>query len=255
MTLREKFRRRQRLFGAWTSLGHPSITEVFIRAPFDFVGIDLEHSTITQPESQRIIAACQAATVPCLPRISSHNAEPIKRLLDSGADGMIVPMVNTVAQRDALISWIKYSPIGKRSFGVGRAQGYGFDFNAYTKGWNARSPFIIQIESIEAVENIDRLLNNEHVDGVMTGPYDMSGSLGIPGQLDHPKVRNACKRVIEACKRFGISCGTQLVDPDPACVRRSFADGFTFLVLSSDVFLLWKWAERMTGLMRGAKRR
>ena len=256
-SLRTQFRQRKRLFGAWTSIGHPSITEVFVRAPFDFVGIDLEHSTISQTESQRIIAACHAASIPCLPRISSHNAEQIKRLMDSGADGMIVPMVNTVEQRDALVQWMKYSPIGRRSFGVGRAQGYGFDFASYTKQWNQKSPFIIQIESIEAVDCIDHLLDNEHVDAVMTRPYDMSGSLGIPGQLDHPKVKAACKKVIQACKRFGLSCGTQLVDPEPQSVTRAFAEGFTFLVLSSDVFLLWKWAERMSALMpkmRRAKR-
>ncbi|MFA5974915.1 MAG: aldolase/citrate lyase family protein [Elusimicrobiota bacterium] len=253
--LRQRLRKRERLFGAWTSIGHPSITEIFTRAPFDFIGIDLEHSTISQEQSQRIIAACQARQIPCLPRVSSHNAEQIKRLLDSGADGMIVPMVNTVRQRDDLVRWMKYSPVGQRSFGVARAQGYGFDFDSYTRNWNKRSPFIIQIESIEAVEVIDQLLDCEHVDGVMTGPYDMSGSLGVPGQLDHPKVRAACQKVIEACRRHGLSCGTQIVDPDAANIRRAFAQGFTFLVLSSDVFLLWKWAERMGKLIPGSRRR
>jgi 2-keto-3-deoxy-L-rhamnonate aldolase RhmA len=252
--LRQKFRKRERLFGAWTSIAHPSITEIFVRAPFDFVGIDLEHSTISQAESQRIIAACKAASIPCLPRISSHNAEQIKRLLDSGADGMIVPMVDTVGQRDLLVQWMKYSPVGRRSFGVGRAQGYGFDFDTYTRTWNQQSPFIIQIESIEAVNVIDRLLDNDYVDGVMTGPYDMSGSLGVPGQLDHPKVQAACKKVIEACRRHGLSCGTQLVDPNPKTIKKAFDAGFTFLVLSSDVFLLWKWAERMGQLIPAARR-
>src|SRR5262249_46378217 len=151
----------------------------------------------------------------CLPRVSSHNGEQIKRLLDSGADGLIVPMVNTTEELERIIGWFKYPPEGRRSYGVSRAQGYGFDFDRYTASWNKRSSLIIQIESIQAVEAIDDLLKTPAVDAVMTGPYDMSGSLGIPGQLDHPRVTEACARVIESCRRLGKGCGTQLVDPTP----------------------------------------
>ena len=86
---------RAHTLGAWTSLGHPSITEMFAAAHVDFIGIDMEHSTISLEQAQRIIAAAHAGGAACFPRISSHNGEQIKRLLDSGADGIIVPMVNT----------------------------------------------------------------------------------------------------------------------------------------------------------------
>ena len=127
-SLKKKFQSRRKIFGAWTSIGHPSITEIFCRAGVDFVGIDLEHSAISQEQSQRIIAACHAQGVLCLPRISSHNPEMARRLLDSGADGLIVPMVNTPQDVEDIINWSKYPPKGKRGFGVARAQGYGFDF-------------------------------------------------------------------------------------------------------------------------------
>ncbi len=252
--LRSRLRSRKPLFGSWTSLGHPQITEAFCKASFDFVGIDIEHSTISLEQSQRIIAAANAAGTPCLPRIASHNGEQIKRLLDSGADGIIVPMVQSAEERDQIVDWTKYSPKGKRSFGVARAQGYGFEFDRYVKSWNERSTLILQIESIRGVEAIDQILSHEAVDGVMTGPYDMSGSLGVPGQLDHPKVRAACDRVIEACAKHGKACGTQIVDPDEKNVRKAFSNGFTFLVLSSDIFLLWKWGERMNRLMGGLRK-
>ena len=95
---------------------------------------------------------------------------------------------------------MKYPPIGKRSFGVNRAQNYGFDFEDYIKSWNDSSIFMIQIESIEAVENIEELLQLENLDGVMIGPYDISGSLGVPGQLDHHLVVEASKKVIDHAK-------------------------------------------------------
>jgi len=248
-SLKAALRGRKRTFAAWTSLGHPSITEMFSRSGVDFVGIDIEHSTISQEQSQRIIAASQAEGSLCLPRIATHNEEMIKRLLDSGADGIIAPTVNTAEQAEALASWMKYPPKGRRGFGIARGQGYGFDFNEYTENWNDISSLIVQIESIEAVDNIESILAVEDVDAVMVGPYDMSGSLGIPGQIDHPKVQEAAQRVVDACKKAGKGCGTQVVSPDPENVSTAFANGFTFVVLSSDIFLLWKWAEGMNGLI------
>lgn len=247
--LRAKLRNRERVFAAWTSLAHPSISEIFCRIGVDFVGIDIEHSTISQEQSQRIIAACQGNGSLCLARVASHNMEMIKRLLDSGADGLIVPTVSTSQEVEQLISWCKYSPVGKRGFGIARAQGYGFDFDQYTSEWNDISSLIIQIETIQGVENIDDLLKYEEVDAAMVGPYDLSASLGVPGELEHPKVEEACKRIIDACARHGKACGTQLVEPDRENLKKSFTSGYTFAVLASDVFLLWKWSDRMKSLV------
>ncbi len=247
--LKKKLRSREPVFAAWTSLYHPSITEIFGNSGVDFIGIDIEHSTISQEQSQRIIAASQAAGSLCLPRVASHNMEKIKRLLDSGADGIIVPMVNNVQEARDIQSWCKYPPQGKRSFGISRGQGYGFDFESYTKNWNSTSSLIVQIESVTGVENIEDILRVEGIDGAMVGPYDLSGSLNIPGKLDHPKVREATKRVIDACRNAGKACGTQLIEPDAKTIKLALSQGFTFIVLSSDVFLLWKWAHKMGGFI------
>src|SRR3989338_9028317 len=178
-------------FGAWISLSHPSIAEAFVRAGVDFLGLDLEHSTTSLEQAQQLIATAQAGGIACLPRLSSHNAEQARRLLDAGADGLIVPNVSRPEEVQRLIEWCKYPPVGKRGFGVARAQGYGMAFDEYVASWNARSTIIIQIESIQAVEAADTLLQSDAVDGVMVGPYDLSGSLGLPGQLSHPKVQEA----------------------------------------------------------------
>lgn len=248
--LKQKLRNREHVFTAWTSLAHPSITEIFSKMGVDFIGIDIEHSTISQEQSQRIIAAAQANGILCLPRIATHNMEMLKRLLDSGADGIIVPSVSTSVEVEKIISWCNYPPLGKRGFGVARAQGYGFDFDEYTKRWNEVKTFIVQIESIEAVENIDEILKYEEIDGVMIGPYDISGSLGIPGKLEHPKVKQAAKRVIQACKRYSKGCGTQVIEPDSENIKEKFTEGYTFLVLASDIFLLWKWSGQMKKIIQ-----
>jgi len=243
--LKSKFHNRSPLFAVWTSIAHPQVTEMLLHSGVDLLGIDLEHSTISQEQSQRIIAACHSSGICCLPRIATHNQEAIKRVLDSGADGIIVPTVDTPEQVEKLIEWMKYPPLGKRGYGIARAQGYGHDFEKYTTQWNESSSLIIQIESISAVENIEQLLQFDEVDGAMIGPYDISGSLGIPGEIEHEEVRNAGQLVIEACKKFGKACGTQDVDPTSARVKVALDSGYTFVVLASDVFILWKWGEKM----------
>lgn len=253
LVLRTKLRNRKPVFAAWTSLAHPSITEIFSRSGVDFIGIDIEHSTINQEQSQRIIAASQASGSLCLPRVASHNIEMIKRLLDSGADGIMVPMVNTLQEAKDIVSWCKYPPEGKRSFGISRAQGYGFDFNEYIRDWNNSSLLIAQIESAEGVSSIDKIASLDGIDGVMVGPYDLSGSLNVPGKLEHPKVISAVKKVIQACKKAGKSCGTQIIEPDITNIKAAFSSGHTFVVLASDVFLLWKWAQKMKNLIRNAR--
>jgi 2-keto-3-deoxy-L-rhamnonate aldolase RhmA len=255
LTLRQRLLSRAPVFGAWTSIGHPSITEMFTASTVDFVGIDLEHSTISQEQSQRIIAAAQSAGVSCLPRVASHNGEQVRRLLDSGADGVIVPMVSTVAQVEEIVGWTKYSPVGRRSFGIARAHTYGDQFDDYVRGWNDRSVVIIQIESIEGVDNADALLAHPAIDGVMIGPYDLSGSLGVPGELDHPTVRASVQKVIEVARGRGKACGTQLVDPNVESIDAAFAAGHSFVVLASDVFILWKWSQRMREVVRSVRSR
>jgi 2-keto-3-deoxy-L-rhamnonate aldolase RhmA len=247
--LKEKFNKRLILFAGWTSIGHSQVTEMLVRSGVDFLGIDIEHSTISQEQSQRIIAACHSEGVACLPRVATHNQEAIKRVLDSGADGVIAPNIETPEQVEKLIEWIKYPPLGKRGFGIARAQGYGHDFKNYTSNWNEESVLVIQIESIQAVENIDALLQFTEVDSVMVGPYDISGSLNVPGQIDHPKVQEAGRRVVEACKKFGKACGTQDIEPTAESVGNALDAGYTFVVLASDVFILWKWGERMQKLI------
>lgn len=252
--LKQAFRSREKLFGAWVSYSEPSITETFAKAGFDFLAIDMEHSTITFPEAKSIITNSQFHDVSCLPRPVSHSNDFIKPLLEFGSDGILIQMVNNEKEVKDLISLIKFPPIGKRSYGVNRAQGYGFDFDKYTAERNTSSIFMIQIESIEAVNNIEDILKFEEIDAVMIGPYDISGSLGVPGKLNHPDVIDASKKVIDACKKYKKSCGTQLNDPNPENINKMFDIGYTFAILGSDLFVLWKWAESMKSIITDFKK-
>lgn len=247
--LKEKFAKRERTFGGWISYREPAIAETFAMAGFDFIAIDMEHTTISIDDANRIITSIQSEGGVCVPRQVSHNNDYMKPLLEAGADGIMIPMVDTVDQVNTLLRNLKFPPLGRRSFGVNRAHGYGFDFERYITTWNDTGLFVIQIESIEAVENIDELVHIPGVDAVMIGPYDISGSLNVPGDTNHPKVREAGRKVVDACAKAGVSCMTQVADVTADAVEDAFDQGFTSIVLGSDLFILWKWAEAMKTIM------
>lgn len=251
--LKAKLAARERICGGWVSYADTSITETFAKAGFDFIAIDMEHTTLSLEEAKRIIISAQAEGACCFPRPVSHSNDILKPLLEAGADGLFIQMVETPDQVRALIDNTKFPPIGRRSYGVNRAHGYGLDFDRYISEWNDSSCLILQIESITAVENIDELLAFPEVDGVMVGPYDISGSLGVPGQTNHPKVREAGRKVVEAAARAGKSCCTQIADVTEERIKDAFEQGFTFVILGSDLFILTKWAEGMRSLMKDVK--
>ncbi len=244
---------RERVLGGWTCFAHPAIAEIFARSGVDFIGIDMEHTPISLEQARDIIAACHLGGALCLPRIPAHDAAVIKRLLDAGADGIIAPTVETAEQARDIASWCAYPPRGGRGFGVSRAQGYGFDFDQYVGAWNDSFTFIAQVETVRGMENVEAILAVEGVHGIMIGPYDLSGSLGLPGQLEHPLVVQAEERILRACATAGKGCGMHVVDPDADTVARRMAQGFTWLVLGADVFALWKWSENLGALVHALR--
>lgn len=245
LNFKNSLKNREIIFGGWISYDHPSIAETFALTGFDFISIDMEHAPISISSAQRIISISQAYQIPCLPRPVSHSNDFFKPLLDSGADGLIVQMVETLDELNKISNHLKYPPLGKRTYGVNRAQSFGLDFKNYVDNWNIESILIVQIESKKGVENIESIVSHPTVDGVMIGPYDLSGSLGVPGDINNPKVLNAAKLVINTCKKYNKSCGTQISDPNEKNISEALKQGYTFIILSSDLFVLSNWSQKM----------
>ena len=252
--LKAKFRNRDLIFAAWVSYPTPSIVDTFADAPFDVMCIDMGHSTISLEQAQRIIAASQSFGTPCIPRPVSHSNDYIKPLLESGADGILLQMAETPDEVKRFLDNVKYPPLGKRTYGINRGQSYGLDSDVYFKTWNDDSIALLQVESQLGVANIDSLLSFDEIDGVMIGPYDLSGSLGVAGQLDHPLVIEASQKVIESCKRYGKSCGFQIASVNHEAVKFHIDLGFNFIILASDLFILRDWSQHMAKLTADFRR-
>ena len=162
-------------------------------------------------------------------------------------------MVENYDEVTRISSLMKYPPMGKRTFGVNRAQSFGLNFEDYVKNWNQESILIVQIESKEGVNNIESITSHPAVDGVMIGPYDLSGSYGVPGETNHPIIKEASKKVINACKKNNKSCGTQIANPDKLSTQEALDLGYTFLIMGSDLFLITNWSRQVSSLINNIK--
>ena len=236
--LKHKLAANQVTLGSWITLAHPAIAEIMARAGFDWLTIDLEHSVITIREAEeliRVIALCGGTP---LVRLTSNEANQIKRVMDAGAHGVIVPMVNSKADAERAVSSVYYPPRGKRGAGLARAQGYGTSFADYRE-WLAREAVVIvMIEHVDAVKNLEEILNTDGVDGFIIGPYDLSASLGRPGDFANPAHAEAIERICKVSQALKKPGGVHVVEPAPEQVRKHLAEGFKFLAYSLDMRML-----------------
>ncbi len=236
--IKNKLSSNNLVFAGWQSLSDSGISHLLTGTNLEFLAVDMEHSSINIEQAKHIIQACHLNSKPCLPRPSSNSIDIIKPLLDAGSDGVIIPMVESYEQVNDIIKNVKYPPVGTRSYGINAAQNYGLKADEYFKSWNDDSVVIVQVESKAGAENIECILNNEHIDAVMVGPYDLSGSYGVPGQFEHPEVIAAIKSIIHTCNDKNVCVGTQLDKFNKERFLYYFKLGYRFFFVESDIFTL-----------------
>ena len=236
--LKQALRQGELCLGSWITLAHPAIAEIMAKAGFSWLAVDLEHSVVTIREAEELIRVIGLCGVVPLVRLSANDPVQIKRVMDAGAHGVIVPMVNSAAQAEQAVASVYYPPRGRRGVGLARAQGYGGDFEGYREWLQQKAVVIVQVEHIQAVENLPEILAVEGVDGFFVGPYDLSSSLGIPGQWAHPKMTEAMARIREIGGASGKAPGIHVIEPDPEAARQKMAEGYRFIAYSLDIRLL-----------------
>jgi 2-keto-3-deoxy-L-rhamnonate aldolase RhmA len=224
--------------GSWITLSNPSIAEIMADAGFDWLCIDMEHTVTDYHEAQQLIMAIQSKGLKAFVRVGENNARIIKRILDAGADGIIVPSVNSAAEAQKAVDAMNYPPVGKRGVGLARAQGYGFNFDHYRDIASKKIQLIVQIEHINAIKELDAILSIDEVDGSFIGPYDLSGSIGKPGQWDEPEVLAALIIYEETVKKYDKLIGFHVVPPDFNLVLEKQNKGYNFIAFSFDAYFL-----------------
>jgi len=236
--LKEKLRRKEITIGSWITLGHPAIAEIMAKAGFDWLTVDMEHSAITLSQAQHLIQVISLSGVVPLVRVSENNPTLIKRVMDAGSHGVIVPMVNSEKDAVCAVKAVKYPPQGDRGDGLARAQGYGFEFDQYREWVKTESVVIVQIEHIDAVRNLQDILTQVDIDGFIVGPYDLSASLGKPGEFDDPDVLRALDKIMEVASIIDTVAGIHVIPPDPEEVNKKIVEGYRFIAFSLDTLFI-----------------
>lgn len=236
--LRKALLDKRLTLGGWLQIGHPACAEIHARLGFDWVCVDLEHGATDLESMTAVFRALDGAGCVPVARLPMNDPIWIHRVLDAGARGLIVPMVNTPEQAEAAIAEAKYPPRGRRGFSYNRACCHGIDFEQYVAEANDEIAIILQIEHKDAIANLDGILSTDGVDGVFIGPYDLSGSMGIVGQLKHPDMLAALDTYLAACKTHGVAAGTHVVAPTAENVRETIEQGYTLIALGLDIIYL-----------------
>ena len=225
--------------GTWLSLPNESVAEIFAKAGYEWVVIDLEHSAININQAEQMIRVIDLAGSKPFVRLSGHSPSQIKRVLDAGAKGILAPMVESQAQIESIVAACHYPPRGNRGMGLARAQGYG-EANAKSKYITTTSKHIeiyAQIESVAGIANLDSIFSQE-IDGYFIGPYDLSASLGNPGIFDSEEFINAEDQILQASKQHQVKSGYHLVEPNPEQISILANKGYDMIAFSVDIRML-----------------
>lgn len=224
--------------GAWMMIGHPTVAEIYTGEGFDWIAVDLEHAATDLGEFHRIAVAVNGSGCDLLARLEGCDAAQAKRVLDAGADGIIVPLVNSAECARKAVSIASFPPRGERGAAFSRASDFGRNFPSYFASHNDHVLVVIMLEHVDALDDLDGILSTPGVTATFVGPYDLSASMGLAGQLDHPDVLAAQQQILDACRRHGVPAGIHVVPVEPQRLRRRIDQGYRFIACSIDTELL-----------------
>ena len=230
-----KLKSKELTIGSWISFGFTQTCEMMTKTSFDWLVIDMEHTAIDFNQCLNLIQIIESNEVAPLVRVGANNPLLIKRAMDAGAHGIIVPMVNSAEDARKAIDAIYYPPIGSRGVGLGRAQNYGVGFEDYREWAKTEIVFIPQIEHVDGVNNLEEILELEEVDGFIVGPYDLSGSLNVPGEWEHSEVINALNKVKNVISNHKKPGGFHVVHSNHKELKQRIVDGYTFIAYGDDM--------------------
>jgi 2-keto-3-deoxy-L-rhamnonate aldolase RhmA len=230
-SFRQKLKQRELCIGTFLTLPCPEIAEICAEVGMDWVLVDLEHTTLDVKDVQSILQAINQKCA-CIVRVPSKDVATIKRVLDTGVDGIMVPHVNSAEETTSIVRACLYPPEGQRSVGISRAQNYGLGFKDYLSRANAEILVIPQVEHVEGVEHIDDIIKVPGISGVFVGPYDLSGSMSMLGDVNSSQVQQSISKVLDSCSHAGLPAGIFCADVESAPPR--IDQGFTLVVIGLD---------------------
>ena len=252
--IREKFLNHELSVGTFTQLTSTVAVEALGRTGLDYVLIDTEHSAVGIEFLSSAITAADAAGIVPLVRINDIARSKVLQPLDYGAQGLIVPAVETVEQVRRLVEYAKFPPVGNRGFCPTRDGGYGYDevsmqgTDVYFAHANQETLLIPQCETVGCLDHIEEITAMDGVDGIFVGPYDLSVALDKPAQFDAPEFQSALDRVLAACRAAGKPCF--IYAPNSAAAQAHLDRGFNSVAVGMDTIMCVEGFRQLLGELR-----
>lgn len=241
--LRERLRNGGHSVGSWMQIPHASLAEIMGQAGYDWVAVDLEHGAISVHQLPDLFRALELGGTLPLARLAQGHPKDCKQALDAGAAGVIVPMVASAEQLVETRNACRWPPAGSRGVGFSRANLFGEHFESYRE--EAQAPLLVaMIEHVNAVDDLGAILDVEGLDAILIGPYDLSASMGLTAQFEHPDFLSVMGRIQTLVVRKGIACGLHVVSPAPDQLKKRVDEGYRFLAYSIDAVLMSHAARR-----------
>lgn len=225
--------------GAFVTCNAPDLVEIIGLSGFDFVVIDTEHGPLSIESTVNLIRAAELRGLTPITRITNPMDSTILRSLDVGAHGIQVPQVNDIEAANHIVKSTKYFPMGNRGLAMPRSSDYGTHPPMdYFKHINKETMIIVHCENKDGLENIEEIASIPEVDVIFLGPFDMSQSLWIPGEVNHPRIKEAAQRVVNVCKANGKAAGVFVTDGEQAKLK--IEEGFQYIAMGMDITLFSK---------------
>ena len=243
MSLKDSLESGGHPLGTWLSIGHPPVAEALGQLPLDFVVVDMEHTTMALETVANLVRGVDAAPgdTDVVVRVPGNDPVQLKRIVDIGVAGVMVPMVDDPTEARALVRAIRYPPEGIRGIAGSRATGYGRHFEEYVSTANGSILTIAQIETEAGLSNAEAIGGVDGIDALFVGPADLSGSLGMFAEWNSPAFAEALEEIIESGHEAGVPVGTLSVDAGN--LEQRLGQGFDFLIAGKDVTLLLEHLE------------
>ncbi len=257
MGLKQRIKNGEVVFGTFLSLGYPVTAEIVGTAPWDWVMLDLEHGMGSEKDVLGQLQALANTNIEVIVRVEGSNRQRIHKVLDMGANGIMCPHIDTREEADLATRALRYAPDGLRGVAkLVRATNYGSDFEVYHANQAKNLISIVQVETAKAVKNIDAIAKNSDIDVLFIGPTDLSMSLGIFGQLDHPIYLEAERKIIAAARENQKAVGFLMMDTED--YQKYYDRGVRFFASGTDAFFLkksnWETANRLLELKNTSNR-
>jgi len=247
--LKKRIRNGDTLLGCWLNMGSSVSAEIVGSAEFDWVLIDFEHGSGSEQEVLHQLQALEHSGAASIVRVESYQRQRIHRMLDFGAEGVMVPRIDTPEDAELAAKAIKYQPDGLRGVAkMNRASGYGTNFENYLKTEQHELVGVLQIETTESLNHLDKIAAVNGVDVLFIGPMDLSTALGVSGQWEHPLYLDAIEKTARAALQAGKAAGILLPTPDE--FLKYFGLGYRFIACGSDIGFVVNGARNMAKILR-----